>query len=188
VKFAPVAAAAAALALVVADRASAGSRVAYFTGSLVASQGVSWEQHTTSPTCDGGSADIEGSGTSALRLRTPRPQPAVARRVRGALGGALSFGKRDAGLPVVGTITRKDVNHATRVTPGKRPPCQATRNPTAARLRHEPYPREPRPLGRVLHAGKLAVRLGFDAAHQLDGCTARRRGASSRRSSGAVQA
>jgi hypothetical protein len=85
VKFALVVAAAAALAPVAAYSASAGSRVAYLKVSLVASQDVGWEQHSTSPTCDGGSADLGGIGTSP-----PRPPLAVARRVRGALRAALS--------------------------------------------------------------------------------------------------
>jgi hypothetical protein len=112
VKNALVVAAAAALALGVADSASAGSRVAYFKVSLVASQDVSWEKQLTFDGCGGDKIQLEGKGSSAVRVRTPRPQPAVAQR---AAGGRITLRFRNGGalLPVAGTITRSGWTAAT---------------------------------------------------------------------------
>jgi hypothetical protein len=98
-----VVALASALALAVAGSASAASRTAYFKVSLVASQDVSWEKHLTFRTsCASGFVQLEGNGASALRIRTPRAQPAMAQR-RGDGRVALRFRGGGALLPVVGT-------------------------------------------------------------------------------------
>jgi hypothetical protein len=131
VKFALVVALAAALALVAADGASAGSRVAYFKVSLVASQDVSWEKHLTYRTnCGSGFIQLEGQGKSALRIRTPRPQPAVAQLRR---NGQVTLRFRGSGamLPVVGTLTRHGASYATGQTPETTSGCPKPEPPVA---------------------------------------------------------
>jgi hypothetical protein len=104
---------AAALALSLANGALASSNTAYFKVSLVASQDVTWtEQLTYRTDCGSGFMQLEGNGTSALRVRTTRPQPAVARRQSdGRI--ALSFRRGGQALPVKGTLTRHGASHAT---------------------------------------------------------------------------
>jgi hypothetical protein len=103
---------AAAISLALAGNAYAAPRTAYFKVSLTASQDVTWSKHLTFSSCGGGTVQMEGNGTSAIRVRTPRAQPAVAQRVTGGRV-TLRFRKGGALLPVVGTITRNGVTHAT---------------------------------------------------------------------------
>jgi hypothetical protein len=112
VKTALLAAAAAALALVAADGATADTRVAYFKVSLVAKQDVSWTKNLTFPGCGGDKVLLQGKGSSAIRVRTPRAQPAVAQRLKGGRV-TLRFRRGGALLPVAGTISRQGLSYAT---------------------------------------------------------------------------
>jgi hypothetical protein len=100
-----------------AQSASAASRTAYFRVSLVASQDVSWTKQLTYRTnCGSGFVQLRGNGESALRMRTPRAQPAVAQLHR---NGQVTLRFRGGGalLPVVGTLTRHGKSYATGQTP-----------------------------------------------------------------------
>jgi hypothetical protein len=133
---------AAAVALAAAASASA-ANTAYFKVRLVASQDVSWEQHLTFNGCAGGKVQLEGKGSSDIRVRTPRPQPAVAKRVAGGRV-LLQFRNGGALLPVVGTITRNGWTSASggtatgpncgRPEPPITPDCGTKHYPTDATI------------------------------------------------------
>ena len=125
------AAAAAVLALGAADGASAASRTAYFKVGLVASQDVTWtKQLTYRAGCGSGFIQLRGNGESALRMRTPRPQPAVAQLHR---NGQVTLRFRGSGalLPVVGTLTRHGTSSATGQTPETTSGCPKPEPPVA---------------------------------------------------------
>lgn len=122
---------AAALVLVAAQSASAASRTAYFKVGLVASQDVSWTKQLTYRTnCGSGFVQLRGNGASALRMRTPRPQPAVAQLHR---NGQVTLRFRGSGalLPVVGTLTRHGTSSATGQTPETTSGCPKPELPVA---------------------------------------------------------
>jgi hypothetical protein len=129
---------AAAIALSVAGSASARSRAAYFKVSLVAKQDVSWTKNLTFPGCGGDKVLLQGKGSSAIRVRTPRTQPAVAQRLRDGRV-TLRFRRGGALLPVIGTISRQGVSYATGGTaPG--PNCPRPEPPVASDCGTKQYP------------------------------------------------
>jgi hypothetical protein len=134
-----VVALATAIALSITGSASAASRTAYFKVSLVAKQDVSWNKHLTFPSCGGGTIQMEGNGTSAIRVRTPRAQPAVAQRVK---GGRIILRFRGGGalLPVEGTITRNGVSYATGGGTTKDPSCGRPEPPITPDCGTKQYP------------------------------------------------
>jgi hypothetical protein len=127
-----VVAIATAIVLLAPQGASAAPRTAYFKVGLVVSQDVTWTKHLTVRTsCGSGTIQLEGNGTSALRVRTPRPQPAVAQRLtNGRI--ALRFRAGGALLPVVGTISRQGESYATGLTPGTGSGCPPPEPPVAS--------------------------------------------------------
>lgn len=133
-----VVAVAAAIALSVAGSASAAPRTAYFKVRLVASQDVTWEEHLTFNGCGGDKVQMEGKGSSGIRVRTPRAQPAVAQRVR---GGRVTLRFRDGGplLPVAGTISRQGWTHASGGT-ATGPNCPRPEPPVASDCGTKQYP------------------------------------------------
>jgi hypothetical protein len=128
-----------AIALSIAGSASAASRTAYFKVSLTASQDVSWTKHLTYTSSCGGTTQLEGEGTSAIRVHTPRPQPAVAQRLRGGRI-ALLFGHGRSAVPVVGTVSRHGVSYATGGSPAAGPGCGSPEPPVASDCGTKPYP------------------------------------------------
>ena len=117
-----VAAITATVVLAVAQGASAASHTAYFKVRLVASQHVTWSKHLTFDSCGGGKVQLDGSGTSAIHVRTPSAQPAVARRVGGGRV-TLAFRNGASLLPVVGTISRNGVSSASGGGSATDPKC-----------------------------------------------------------------
>ena len=117
VKKTAIAALAAAIFLAAAQGAAAAPHTAYFKVSLLATQDVTWTKQLTYRTnCGSGTLQLEGKSDSALDIRTPHAQPAVAQRLgNGRI--ALRFRGGGALLPVVGTLTRHGVSYATGQTP-----------------------------------------------------------------------
>ena len=124
--------------LAAAQSASAASRTAYFKVSLVAKQDVSWTKNLTFPGCGGDKVLLQGRGSSAIRVRTPRTQPAVAQRLRGGRV-TLSFRRGSALLPVAGTISRQGVSYATGGT-ATGPNCSRPEPPIASDCGAKQYP------------------------------------------------
>jgi hypothetical protein len=97
---------------------------------------VTWSKHLTFNSCGGGK--IQGNGTSAIRVRTPRAQPAVAQRVTGGRV-TLRFRKGGALLTVVGTVTRNGETHATGES-STGPSCGRPEPPIASDCGTKQYP------------------------------------------------
>ena len=78
---------------------------AHFDVKVRAVQVIDWKQDYTATTCDGGIAELTGSGRSEVHLHTPALQPLVARRMP---SGAVVLSVRGQGvLPIAGTLSRE---------------------------------------------------------------------------------
>jgi hypothetical protein len=110
-----------AAALPAAPAAARSADAAYFKVSFKAVQHTTWKEHVfyRNSTCDGWPTptEIRGQGSSTVKLATPRPQPAVARRAGGALGATLQFANGGQALPAAGSYTRAGEVHATLLGP-----------------------------------------------------------------------
>jgi len=105
----PLASVALALA---AGPAPAASRPAYFKVKLRVDQEVSWRQDSSIKSC-GSTVHSTGAGSARMHLATRRAQPAMARRVPGGHGVALSFARGATSFPIAGTVFRDgSVSHA----------------------------------------------------------------------------
>jgi hypothetical protein len=109
------------LALLPGPAAAKLSRTAYFKVRLSASQEVTWSEDVNVTSCAGGISNIRGSGKSTLQIHTPRPQPAVAKRVGGYKEATLAFRRGKIMVPVAGTLTRNGSTQASVVQQGDTP-------------------------------------------------------------------
>jgi hypothetical protein len=122
-RYASILVSAAALALPAA--AAAKPAKAHFKVTLQATQHVNWDEHVVAEGCGAkGKFRVDGGGNSKIHLRTPRPQPAVAQRVKDPREVTLTFrGRPD--LPVTGTYRRHGMLRGTEIEPGDKHKCGA---------------------------------------------------------------